>query len=117
MSALDGVLEVGDLVWQQMYSPTQPRWEATLEERIEGGVLYGPRRLMRLVWLHRDGIDGPCPHADDSGLHPLSGKPLPTHSQHWHLAAPGRERDRDHYSIVDDNWCLLEHAEDEGALF
>lgn len=117
MSALDGVLEVGDLVWRQMYSPTQPSWDATLEQRIDGGVLYGRRELLRLVRVHHDGVDGPCPNCDDDGLHPLSGKPLPVHTQHWTFAVPGREGDRDHYSYTDDNWCVLEHADVDGALF
>jgi len=63
MSVLDGTLEQGDLVWQQMYSPTHPLWTSTLQERIAAGRTFGQRRLMRLVRVHRDGVDGPCSRA------------------------------------------------------
>lgn len=117
MSALDGVLEAGDIVWQQMYSPTHPAWDSTLEERIAGGVLYGGRTQMRLISIYRDGVDGPCQHADENGLHLLSGKPIWAHSEHYVTAVLGREGDGDHYSITDDNWCVLEHAEAGGGLW
>jgi hypothetical protein len=108
VSVLDGVLEVGDLVWQQMYSPTQPAWDATLAQRIEGGALYGERRLMVLVSVR------PCDGCSTDLADRNNPTPLPPHSAHWLLAQPGRENDRDHYSIVDDNWCVLEHAESDG---
>lgn len=114
MSALDGVLEVGDLVWQQMYEPTRPSWQATLEERIAGGITYGKRRQMRLTRIYRDGIDGPCPNADAEGLHPLSGQPLPPHTEHYGLVAPDDKSDT---SGGDDNWFVLEHVVEEGGLW
>ncbi|MDF1480329.1 hypothetical protein PYV02_14685 [Leifsonia sp. H3M29-4] len=107
MSRLTGTFEAGDLVWQQMYSPVHPRWDATLQERIDGGVLYGERRVMRVI------AAGPAVQ----GIHELSGKPLPPATWAWVLAEPGRERDRDHYSYVDDNWCVLEHVDADGMLW
>lgn len=114
MSALDGTLEVGDLVWQQMYNPTKPCWDASLEERITAGQTYGERRKMRLIYLHRDGIDGPCTYGDGSGVNPLSGKPMPAHSEHYVVTDP---HNKDDYSITDDNWCVLEHVHDQEALW
>lgn len=114
MSALDGQLEAGDIVWQQMYEPTKPDWQATLDERIAGGITYGKRRLMVLKHIHRDGIDGPCPYVDANGVHPLSGKPMPPHSAHYHCVHPDDAGD---YSNTDNNWCVLEHAEIDGALW
>lgn len=115
MSALDGTLEAGDVVWQQMYSPVDPSWQATLAERIAGGVTYGHRRLMVLRGIYRDGVDGPCPHADENGLHPLSGKPMPEHTEHYYCVADDNPRDE---SWTDNNWCVLEHADTPaGALW
>ena len=113
MSALDGTLEVGDIVWQQMYEPTKPSWDATLEERIAGGLTYGKRRQMRLVRIYRDGIDGPCPNAGSDGLHPLSGNPMDPHSEHYYcVSLDGHDE-----SWTDNNWCVLEHADTDGALW
>lgn len=110
MSALDGVLEVGDLVWQQMYSPSEPSWDATIEERVAGGVTYGARRLMRLVYV--------VEHFDSNAYQRSLGMDVPvTDVTRWGLAEPGREGDRDHFSHVESDWCVLEHAEVEGALF
>ncbi|QJU54369.1 hypothetical protein SCB71_14585 [Herbiconiux sp. KACC 21604] len=117
MSALDGAIEAGDLVWQQMYSPTDPEWASTLEERIEHGRFYGDRTQMRVVRIYRDGIDGPCRQVGKDGMHPLSGKPLPAHTEHYITCVPGSENDRDHYSSTDNNWCVLELATEDGALF
>lgn len=114
MSALDGTLEVGDIVWQQMYSPVHPNPHATLAERIAGGVTYMQRRQMRLKRIWRDGVDGPCPHADEDGLHPLSGLPLDEHSEHYYCVALDNEADG---SSTTNNWCVLEHAEVDGALW
>ncbi|WP_448810543.1 hypothetical protein [Agromyces bauzanensis] len=107
MSSLTGTFEVGDLVWRQMYSPTHPHWFATLEERIAGGVRYRGRELLRIVWV------GPA----EQGPHPLSGKELPPATTRWVFAKPGHEANRDHYSSCDDNWCVLEHATTDDALF
>jgi hypothetical protein len=114
VSALDGRLGAGDIVWQQMYSPVHPSWDSTLDERIAGGVTYGTRRMMRLRGIFRDGVDGPCPHAGEDGLHPLSGKPIPAHSEHYYCVALDNDADT---SGTDDNWCVLEHAEVDGALW
>ncbi len=114
MSALDGVLEVGDVVWQQMYSPVHPAWQSTLAERMADGQTYGRRRMMRLAGIYRDGVDGPCPHADENGLHPLSGQPIHDHTEHYYCVGIDKPSDE---SWTDNNWCVLEHAAVEGALF
>ena len=91
---------VGDVVWQQMYSPVHPEWDATLEERIAGGVLYGQRRLMRIA-----GISKPDPD-------------MPPASVRWWLVDIERPNDESRMSWVDDNWCVLESAStDVGMLF
>lgn len=99
VSVLDGQFEVGDLVWQQMYSPTHPRFWATLEERIAGGVLYGKRRLMRVAGVYEP----------DPGMPPATVK--------WWLVDPEHPTAQAHMSWVDDNWCVLEHAQTDGMLF
>lgn len=100
-------VQVGDLVMQQLYSPTQPSWDATLEERIAGGVLYGKPRLMRVAQIL----------PAETGPHPLSGKPLPAHTERYWLVDPERPKDQSLMSWCDDNWCVLTPVVADGALF
>ncbi|WP_291053669.1 hypothetical protein [Herbiconiux sp.] len=126
MSALDGVIEVGDVVWQQMYDPQHPAWHAMLAERIARGKTYGDRRQMRVlgIWPYEG---TPCAACTGCGRR-LDHSPCPAcsgtgviHRPHttvkWMLAEVGREGDHSTYSWVDDNWCVLEHVVTEGALF
>lgn len=106
--------DAGDVVWMQLYSPIFPSWQSSLVERIDSGQTYGPRRRMRLLSIFRDGVDGPCFHAGDDGLHPLSGKPLPEHAEHFYLVDADTGRDE---SWCDDNWCVLERIVVDGALW
>lgn len=93
---------VGDLVWQQMYSPTHPRWDSTLEERIEGGVLYGERRLMRVAGVY--------PHHPEPTV---DGRDV----TRWWLVDAERPRDSSLMSYVESDWCVLERVVEDGALF
>lgn len=88
-STLTGyVPKVGDHVWQQMYSPQQPHWSSTIEERVAGGITYGPRRRMIVV---------SADHGDDG-------------TEHWVLQAvePKDRRGEWPYSSVNSDWCVLE---------
>jgi hypothetical protein len=128
MSALDGTLEVGDLVWQQMYDPQHPSFDATLAERIAAGKTYGDRRKMRLlgIWPYDGDRCNSCLGSGRSmvrerGVCQPCGGAGKFHRPHvtvrWQLAEAGREGDHSTYSWVDDGWCVLEHVTDEGALF
>lgn len=80
----------GALVEVQLYSPTHPSWDATLSERIAGGVTYGEPRLMRLKSTYTD--------EDDDYTH-------------WHLVVVATGKD----SWVDDNYAVLTDASDQEA--
>ncbi|HEY3545069.1 MAG TPA: hypothetical protein VGK17_03130 [Propionicimonas sp.] len=93
-STLTGyVPKVGDHVWQQMYSPQQPHWSSTIEERVAGGITYGPRRRMIVVYASVD-------HLDDHGNPVLHWQLLPADPKDRHGEFP--------WSIVDSDWCVLE---------
>jgi hypothetical protein len=128
VSALDGVIEVGDVVWQQMYSPQHPAWDSTLTERIASGKTYGDRREMRVlgIWPYEGDRCASCLGSGRSmlGDHPPCAPCAgvgtiwrPHITVKWMLAEVGREGDHSTYSWVDDSWCLLEHAVTAGALF
>lgn len=112
-TTLEGwVPAVGGLVWQQLYDPTKPRWDSTIEERIANGQLYGARRMMRLYSV------GPCPGG--CGSHdPGPGV------WHFHLRDPWRPTlrlfptdGREGPSWCESDWVVLEDAsEDGGVLF
>jgi hypothetical protein len=128
VSALDGSIEVGDVVWQQMYDPQHPTPQATLAERIAAGKTYGDRRIMRVlgIWPYKGDSCNSCLGAGRSMLRdrlpcvPCSGAGV-IHRPHvtvrWALAEYGREGDDSTHSWVDDSWCVLEHATLDGALW
>lgn len=103
-------LQVGDLVIQQMWSPTDPSWSSTIDERIAAGHRYGNDRLMRVAsirpdqWLEQyDHLSGHYgPHRPYTG---------------WHLVDPDRPRDESRMSWVNSDWCVLVPAIPDGALF
>lgn len=88
-STIDGTYtpQVGDLVWQQMYSPTGA---GTIHDRVASGKAYGGRRLMTIVAILPD---------DDTGL------------TRWQLEhADPKDVHLGKYSWVEDDWCVLEPA-------
>lgn len=96
---VDG-FSVGQLVWEQMYSPQYLVHSSTIEERIKHGNTYGPRRLMCLRGiLHEYGTD-------------RHGNPL----TRWWLSDPARPNDESRMSWVESDWCVLEDASAEGAM-
>lgn len=115
MSTLDGKYTptVGDLVWQQLYSPQDPHWRATIEERVAGGVLYGPRHLKRVA--------GITPNYDPTSyVRSLGASNIgePKSVTRWWLVDPDRPNDESHMSYVESDWCVLESAAtDNGMLF
>jgi hypothetical protein len=115
MSTLDGTYTpaVGDLVWEQLYSPQEPHWRATIEERVAGGVLYGTRHLMRIagITLNYDATD----YARSLGA-PTTGEPRTT--TRWWLVHPDQPNNESLMSWVESDWCVLESAAtDNGMLF
>ena len=87
-TTLDGYTpKVGDHVWQQMYSPQQPHWSSTIEERVAGGITYGPRRRMVVEDVSTD-TDG---------------------TQRWVLTYVDKSEQHGYpYSSVNSDWCVLE---------
>lgn len=80
---------VGDLVWQQMWSPQTPEPKT---------IKYGPRRLMKLAGIIEN--------------HEGGG------TTRWWLVDPDRPNDESRMSWVESDWCDLEPAhEDLGMLF
>lgn len=103
-------LQIGDLVIQRMYSPTEPRWSSPIGERVAHGRPYGAPRLMRVA-----GIDTEAWRAMYGHLSGLLG-PWP-YTVRWWLVDPQRPRDESRMSWVESDWCVLERAVEEGALF
>lgn len=104
-------LEVGDLVIQQMWSPADPAWSSTIEERIERGRRYGADRLMRVAGiLQQDGPDDQW--RELTGIH---GPFRPV--TRWWLVDPERPRDESLMSWVESDWCVLVPHVEEGALW
>lgn len=79
---------VGDLVWQQMYSPQRPAVDSTIEERISAGATYGDRRRMIVTRV--------VPDFNVPGL------------TRWCMRKPGRDLGPAHWSYVESDWCVLE---------
>lgn len=103
MSAITGAIEVGDLVWQQMYNPLG-------DPCIRPGNEYMRRRLMRVA--------GIVENYDSTAYARSMGRDLePTSVTRWHLVDPERPNDESRMSWVESDWCVLEHAVTEGALF
>lgn len=103
-------LAVGDLVIQQMWSPTDPRCSSTIEERIEHGHRYGKDRLMRVAGIDEHHVSG--------GAHELTGQHGPGREvTRWWLVDPERPRDESRMSWVESDWCVLARAVEDGALF
>lgn len=99
-STLDGTYRptVGDIVWQQMYSPSTPSWTSTIAERVAHGTTYKDRQKMIVrsvaYGAHRD------------------GRPF----TRWTLQPLDPESHG--YSTVEDDWCVLEPVDpyEEGRL-
>ena len=107
---LDG-FRVGDIVWQQMYSPVYPSPNSMIEERIAAGVLYGPRRLMRLAGIIEN-------YDSTEYVRALGVESEPRLVTRWWLVDPEQPNEHSRMSWVDSDWCVLEHAHnDVGMLF
>lgn len=90
--------QVGDLVYEQLWSPVEPAPDSTIEERIAHGRKYGQRRLMRL-----------------RGIIENYGRVGVTR---WWLVDPDRPNDDSRMSWVESDWAVLESAaSDVGMLF
>lgn len=85
---------VGDLVWQQMYSPQHPAHDSTITERIEHGRTYCARRLMRLHGIRPD----------------FRGQGVTRWflMDPWRPVATGFPTGREGPSWVESDWCVLE---------
>lgn len=114
-STLQGyVPQVGDLVWQQMYSPQLPYPGASIADRVAHGARHGPRRKMVLLEV--------VPDYDAAAYARSLGQDVaPRMVTRWRLqpADPGQRRGEFPYSLVEDDWCVLEliDAADEGRLW
>ena len=105
------VFAIGDLVYEQLYDPSHPRWDASIEERVAGGHFYGQRKLMLL--------SGIIPNYNGSEYAQSMGRDLPNRivTRYW-LVDPDRPNDESHMSWVESDWCVLESAAaDEGMLW
>jgi len=92
----DMTVQVGDLVWQQLYQPDSGKTK-----------LYGPRRLMKLAGMvpYEYDPDEHLPRLED-GI-----------TRYW-LINPDRPNDQSLMSWCESDWCDLEPAnEDSGMLF
>lgn len=96
----DDEFTVGQLVWQQMFSPQHPEWTSTIEERVTSGKTYGPRRLMRLRGII------PNYRVDRNG----------NAVTRWWLSDPDRPNDASGMSYVESDWCVLTDASAEAAM-
>ena len=102
---------VGDLVHEQLYDPSYPRWDASIEERIAEGLPYGQRKRMLL--------SGITPNYNGAEYAQGIGRDLPDRSvtRYW-LVDPDRPNDESHMSWVESDWCVLESAAaEEGMLW
>lgn len=103
------VPQVGDLVWQQMYSPCSPALDSTIHDRVARGDLYGERR--RMV------VRAVTPNYDSTAYaRSLGADVAPRRVTRWALQDPDPARCRDEcrgYSWVEDDWCVLELVEPE----
>lgn len=95
--------QIGDIVEQQMYSPQEPDWDATIEERVTNGITYGDPRRMIIREIY--------PHYDANGYQRSLGFQLPSRIViRWALqdADPQKRRGvHAGYSWVEDDWCVL----------
>ena len=107
-STLDGYQpKPGDLVWEQMYRPSHPDWDSTIEERVAAGVTYGTRQRMIVVSV--------TPNYDCHTAARELGRDLPPKLvTKWVLQAedPRERRGEFPYSSVGSDWCVLELIEE-----
>jgi hypothetical protein len=105
-------LQVGDLVVQQMWSPTDPRWSSTIQERIEHGHRYGADRMMRVAGITAHDLGADEQWRTTTGfIGPLRPR------VRWWLVDPERPRDESRMSWVESDWCVLKPVTEDGALF
>lgn len=107
-STLTGyVPEVGDLVWQQMWSPTAPHPHSSIEERVTHGEPYGARRQM----IVREIIENYDADAYSRSLAAAPETLPPRLVTRWVLQETDPTRCRGEcrgFSWVEDDWCVLE---------
>lgn len=106
-STLDGyVPQVGDVVWQRLYSPTQPSPDSTIQQRVEAGPAYRSRLMILRGIMHDYDVN--------AAARELGADLPPRLATRWALqdADPQQRRDECRgFSWVESDWCVLELVE------